>query len=204
MQWLPLYLLAVKKGTKNTKVLDRLSHTDKISHLIIVGIELCNKKEETMHFHEIYMPIFEKKKKKSFRRIKGLFFSSCLLSQDMKKKKTWWDYLRQKLKHILPVKKKDKHIHFLVKRTGCLVIRIHQHSTFDQSKFKKDFVVMNQKARQKATYSVQQDFYKLLNNSHFDINCRNNNINNWILKLIYDKINEIVFFFRFYKNYGGA
>ena len=63
---------------------------------------------------------------------------------------------------------------------------------------------MNQKARQKATYSVQQDFYKLLNNSHFDINCRNNNINNWILKLIYDKINEIVFFFRFYKNYGGA
>ena len=63
---------------------------------------------------------------------------------------------------------------------------------------------MNQKARQKATYSVQQDFYKLLNNSNFDINCRNNNINNWILKLIYDKINEIVFFFRFYKNYGGA
>lgn len=63
---------------------------------------------------------------------------------------------------------------------------------------------MNQKARQKATYSVQQDFYKLLNNSNFDINSRNNNINNWILKLIYDKINEIVFFFRFYKNYGGA
>ena len=119
-------------------------------------------------------------------------------------KKSWWDYLRQTLKHILPVKKKNKHIHFLVKRTGWLVIRIHQHSTFDQSKFKKDFVVMNQKARQKATYSVQQDFYKLLNNSNFDIDCRNNNINNWILELIYEKINEIVFFFRFYKNYGGT
>ena len=63
---------------------------------------------------------------------------------------------------------------------------------------------MNQKARQKATYSVQQDFYKLLNNSNFDINCRNNNINNWILELIYEKINEIVLFFRFYKNYGGT
>ena len=63
---------------------------------------------------------------------------------------------------------------------------------------------MNQKARQKATYSVQQDFYKPLNNSNFDIDCRNNNINNWILELIYDKINEIVLFFRFYKNYGGA
>lgn len=63
---------------------------------------------------------------------------------------------------------------------------------------------MNQKARQKATYSVQQDFYKLLNNSNFDIDCRNNNINNWILELIYEKINKIVFFFRFYKNYGGT
>ena len=63
---------------------------------------------------------------------------------------------------------------------------------------------MNQKDRQKATYSVQQDFYKLLNNSNFDIDCRNNNINNWILELIYEKINEIVFFFRFYKNYGGT
>lgn len=204
MQWLPLYLLAIKKGTKNTKVLDRLSHTDKISHLIIVGIELCNKKEETMHFHEIYMPIFEKKKKSHSGTLKACSSAHVYYLKIWKKKKTWWDYLRQTLKHILPVKKKNKHIHFLVKRTGCLVIRIHQHSTFDQSKFKKDFVVMNQKARQKATYSVQQDFYKLLNNSNFDINCRNNNINNWILKLIYDKINEIVFFFRFYKNYGGA
>ena len=34
-----------------------------------------------------YICQYLKKKKKSFRRIKGLFFSSCLLSQEMQKKR---------------------------------------------------------------------------------------------------------------------
>ena len=42
-------------------------------------------------------------------------------------------------------------IHFSVTRAGWLVTKIYQHFTFEQSKFKQDFVVMNQKARQKAT-----------------------------------------------------
>ena len=45
----------------------------------------------------------------------------------------------------------------------------------------KDFVVMNQKTRQKATSSVEHDFYKLLNNSNFGIDCRNN-IGNCVLE----------------------
>ena len=39
-------------------------------------------------------------------------------------------------------------LHFLIKRAGCLVNHIYEHFIFEQSKFKKDFVVMNQKARQ--------------------------------------------------------
>lgn len=65
-------------------------------------------------------------------------------------------------KKIIPLY--AEHIHFLVKRAGWLVTRIHQHFTFEQSKFIKDFVVMNEKARQKATSSVERDLYKLLNN----------------------------------------
>ena len=38
---------------------------------------------------------------------------------------------------------------------------------------------MNQKVKQKATSSVERDFYKVLNNSNFGIDCRNN-INNYI------------------------
>ena len=33
---------------------------------------------------------------------------------------------------------------------------------------------MNQKARQKTTSSVERDFYKLLNDSNFGIDCQNN------------------------------
>ena len=33
---------------------------------------------------------------------------------------------------------------------------------------------MNQKSRQKATSSVARDFFKLISNSNFGIDCRNN------------------------------
>ena len=46
---------------------------------------------------------------------------------------------------------------------------------------------MNQKARQTASSSVEKDFYKLLNNSNFGIDCRNN-IDNCYLEPIYDDI----------------
>ena len=44
---------------------------------------------------------------------------------------------------------------------------------------------MDQKSRQKATSSVQKDFYRLLNNSNFGINCRKN-IDNCYLEPLYD------------------
>ena len=50
---------------------------------------------------------------------------------------------------------------------------------------------MNQKARQTANSSVEKDFYKLLNNSNFGIDCRNN-IDNQYLEPIYDDFLEIL------------
>ena len=44
---------------------------------------------------------------------------------------------------------------------------------------------MNTKSRQTATISVEKGFYKLLNNSNFGIDCRNN-IDNCFLETIYD------------------
>ena len=79
-------------------------------------------------------------------------------------------------------------LHFLITRAGWLITHIYEHYTFEKSKFKKDFVVMNQKARQKATSSVERYFYMLLNNSNFDIHCRNN-IDNCLLTPLYDDTN---------------
>ena len=66
----------------------------------------------------------------------------------------------------------------------------YKYFTFEQSKFKKDFVVRNQKSRQKTTSPVELDFYKFLNNSNFGIDCRNN-IDYCSFEPIYDEISEI-------------
>ena len=78
-------------------------------------------------------------------------------------------------------------IHFLVTKAGWLVTYIYAHYTFYQTKFKKDFVSMNQKSRQTASIKVEKDFYKLLNNSNFGIDCRNS-IDNCSFEIIYDGV----------------
>ena len=49
---------------------------------------------------------------------------------------------------------------------------------------------MNQNARKTAKASVEKDFYKLLNNSNFGNDCRNN-IGSCKLDLLYDGLDEI-------------
>ena len=53
---------------------------------------------------------------------------------------------------------------------------------------------MNQISRQKATSSVERDFFKVLNNSDFGIDCRNN-IDDCILKPLYDDFTEMSYNF---------
>ena len=49
---------------------------------------------------------------------------------------------------------------------------------------------MNQKSRRKETSPVKRDFFKLLNNSNFGIDGRNN-LGNCTLEPLYDEICEI-------------
>ena len=45
------------------KILDKISHEDKIGHLFIVDVKFHDENPKTMLFNEIYPPIFEKNKK---------------------------------------------------------------------------------------------------------------------------------------------
>ena len=105
-----------------------------------------------------------------------------------------------KEKKIIPLYAED--LHFLITRAGWLVTHIYERYTYEQSKFKTDFIVTNQKAKQKAISSVEKDFYKLLNNSNFGIDGRNN-IDNCILEALYDEFTEISYIEKFTKISSG-
>ena len=68
-----------------------------------------------------------------------------------------------------------------------------QKLTFKQDTFERDFVVMNIKARKAKD---EKDFYKLLNNSNFGNDCRNN-IGNYTLDLLFDGLDEISYIKKF-------
>ena len=83
-----------------------------------------------------------------------------------------------------------EHLHFLINRCGCRLTNIRAYFTLVQGKFKKKFVVKNQVFRQNAKADVEQDFYKLLSNSNFGHDCRNN-AENCFFNPIYGEIEEL-------------
>ena len=87
-------------------------------------------------------------------------------------------------------------LHFLTTPAGWKVTQIYDHYMFKQDNFKKDFVVMNQNARKTAKTKVKKDFYKLLNNSNFGNDCRNN-LGNCKLELLFDGLDEISYIKKF-------
>ena len=75
-------------------------------------------------------------------------------------------------KNFVPLYLED--LRFLIKRCGWKVTKIYTHFTFKQLHFKRDFVLNNQRKRQKAKTSIEKDFYKLMNNANFGWDCRDN------------------------------
>ena len=86
---------------------------------------------------------------------------------------------------------------FCIKRAGWKVTKIHSHITFEQARFKQKFILMNQKSRQQSKNSVEKDFYKLMNNSNFGYDCRNN-LDNCKFVPIFDEYKEITFIDRYH------
>lgn len=157
-------------------ILNGLSYTDKIGHLFIVDIKFHSKNLKKMIFNEIYIPLFENKKVFQAHQRTVLHLVTVLNRNEDKDlinnfKSNAKTHSTLDDKKFIPLY--AQHIHFLVKRAGWLVTKIYHHFIFEQSKFKQDFAVMNQKSGQKANSPVEHDFYKLLSNVNFSINCRN-------------------------------
>ena len=98
-------------------------------------------------------------------------------------------------KNFLPMYLED--LVSCIKRAGWKVTKIHSHLTFEQARFKQNFILMNQKSRQKSKTNVEKDFYKLMNNSNFGYDCRNK-IGNCKFVPIFDEYKEITFINRYH------
>ena len=89
---------------------------------------------------------------------------------------------------------------FCIKRAGWKVTKIYSHSTFEQAIFKRKFISMNQKPRQQSKNGIKKDFDKLMNNSNFGCDCRNN-LDNCKFVPIFDKLKEISYINRYHNNF---
>ena len=74
--------------------------------------------------------------------------------------------------------------------------KINAHLTFEQKRFKQKFILMNQKS-QESKNSAEKDFYKLMNNSNFGYDCRNN-LDNCKFVPTFDEYRESTFISRYY------
>ena len=85
---------------------------------------------------------------------------------------------------------------FCIKRAGWKVKKIHSHLTFEQKRFKQKFILMNQKSRQQSKNNVEKCFYKLMKNSNFGYDCRNN-LDNCKSVPIFDEYKELTHIHRY-------
>ena len=56
---------------------------------------------------------------------------------------------------------------------------------------------MNQKSRQEVKTNIEKDFYKVMNNSNFGYDCRNN-LDNCKFVAIFDEIKEVTYLSRYF------
>ena len=176
-------------------LLEKVDFEDEIGHLFVVDImfDLKNATKRQLVYNGIYPPIIEKKK-----IIDPCERSVFQLLEQYKEgdNDNPLAYRATSKAHATMLKKKFipmylEHLAFVIKRAGWKVTKIHAHLTFEQKRFKKKFILMNQKSRQESKNYIEKDFYKSMNNSNFGYDCRNN-LDNCKVVPIFDEFKEIL------------
>ena len=157
--------------------------------MFTVGIEFANINEKNLLFNESYPPIFEKNIKIYPHERSTIEIISRAKENEISKL-PFNSNIHATLKKKININLYAEDLYFLTTRAGWKVTKIHDHFTFKQDTLKWDFILMNQSAQKTAVTSVQKDFYKLLNSSNFENDCRSNIGNFKINLLIYDGIEE--------------
>ena len=176
---------------------------DPIGHIFVVDIEF-NYKEATktqIMYNEIMASFIEKNTKIPPEK-KSVYQLLELYSEDKNGNPNKYKISAKAHANLFPKKCIPlylEEIKFAVLRCGWKVAKLYQHFYFDQDRCKKNFILMNQKARQEATDKVESDFCKLVNNSNFGYDCRNN-LDNLTFQPIRDELNELNFIKKYHTN----
>ena len=183
-------------------IIQGISDQDKIGHLFVLDIEFDQENaSEKNHFSTRSTLPFSKKKVLSANERS---FFQLLDAMRMNDKGTMNSYktiakTSASMDKKIAISLYAEHLHLLMARCGWRVSNVRAHYTFEQSKFKKDFVIMNQVSSRQAKTEVKRDFYKLLNftnfklckiSTNFDFDWRNN-ADNCFFNPIFDEIEEL-------------
>ena len=175
----------------------------KTGHLFLVDIEFDHEKASPrkIMYNKIFPPVVEKKKilEANERSVFQLFE---LYSETEKQNPKSYKLSAQSQATLFPKKYIPLYLEelkFLIVRCGWKVTKLYRHFFFEQKRFKRDFILMNQRARQNSKNLIESNFCKLLNNANFGYDCRSN-LDNCTFEPIRDEIGEISYIRKYHRS----
>ena len=183
--------------------MEKVSLDDPIGHLFIVDVKFDHEKATSCQimYNEI-IPPFKDKQAMIEANERSVFQLLELYTEDKRGMPKSYKINSKCHSNLLPrrfVPIYLEELKFAIVRCRWKVTKLYKHYYFEQKRFLKKIILMNQKYRQVAENKIESDFWKLLNNANFGYDCRNN-LDNCIFEPINDEINELSFIRRYYNN----
>ena len=182
---------------------EKVSLDDPVGHIFVVDVEFDHKNSsQTQIMYNEIMPPFIQKDTKIPADKRSVYQLLELYSEDKNGNPNKYKISAKAHATLFPktcILLYLEEIKFAILRCGWKVTKLYRHFYFDQERCKKKIILMNQKARQEASDKVESDFCKLLNNSNFGYDCRNN-LGNLNFEPINDELNELNFIKKYHSN----
>ena len=177
-------------------LLETVNLDKEFGHLFVVDIKFHEKRstEREYKYNEILPPIIEKQTNSEAYELLVYQLLELMQKTSDGVPKT---YRCTKQSHATMFPKTFilfylEDLSFLIKICCLRVMKIYNHYTFKQARFKRNFVLINQKSGRNAKNAIKKDFFKLMNSDNFGFDCKNN-FNNVTLEPIIDEISEIFY-----------
>ena len=184
-------------------LMDKVTLDDSTGHLFMVDIEFDdeNATPRQIMYNEIFPPAVEKAKVLEPNERSIFQLLELYLENDKGIPKSYKSSPQSRAtllpKRNIPLYLEE--LKFLVYCCGWKVTKLYRHYYFEQERFKKDFILMNQKARQESKNLIESNFCKLLNNANFGYDCRNN-LDNYTFEPSNDELREIAYIRKYYRS----